>query len=108
MNQIYINWGVFNSSTDSSDTQVQGPMEPYEYMIFSTYGDYFDRKYITDLYMTLFVSSILGPLSPFIQFFPAALLLLYVFAQPLLIQLLVVPSEAMTVENYLWDVIVRQ
>lgn len=106
-NRIYINWGVFNGSLDSSDSLVQGPIDAYEYQIYATYGDYFDRPYITSLYMTIFISSVLGVLSPIVQVFPAALLLLYVFTQPVFIQLFVVPSREMNLMNYLWEIVFR-
>ena len=106
-NEVFINWGIFNSPDDSDRNNVYGPTEAYNYMIHSTYGDYFDRPYVTTLYMMMYIGSILGPFSPIIQIFPAALLLLYVLVQPALIQLFIVPSDEMDTENYIWEILLR-
>lgn len=57
--------------------------------------------------MTMYISSSLGLLSPLVQLIPASLLLLYVYTQPIFIQLLVVPSSRMTFVNFVWEVIIR-
>ena len=104
---IYINWGIYNSSSDTADGKVQGPIDAYTYMIHATYGDYFDRPLITSLYMTIFISSVLGVFAPIVQIIPAGFLLLYVLTQPVFINLFIVPSREMTLVNYVWEVFLR-
>ena len=74
-------------------------------MISSSYGDYFDRPYMNDLFMVTFYSSILGIFGLPIQVFCAYLLDLYIKYQSLVVLIFVPKSSGMT--DYFTDVVFK-
>lgn len=91
-NLIWINWGIFDDPSEWADYKVDGSYFPYTYSIDFTYNDFFDRIFLTNIWIFIFICSFFGPFALPIQAFPVAILLLYVYTNPLAITLFVTPS----------------
>lgn len=107
-NLLWVNWGVFNSPDDVTLERVYGQADPYPYTVSMAWSDYFDRPFITYLYMIIAGSSLLFVLSPTICILPIVILEIYVFGVPLGISAFVLElSDGMTAWSYFLEVMLR-
>lgn len=62
-NDLFINWGIFASSTDTNLSYVNGQYRPYRYNTILTFSDHYDREFLFVSFCVSAVFSLAGPIA---------------------------------------------